>query len=162
MSVALEARKFVLALVPLIGGILSGLLRASDTKKWYGGLKKAPWNPPSWVFGPVWTLLYLSIGISYHLVTNSPSFPKPPDQARTIQTIYWIQLVLNFLWSPLFFGLKAPSAAFVDIILLWVYIYWMRNACRNISPVTGHLLLPYLAWVSYAATLNAYIVVMNE
>jgi tryptophan-rich sensory protein len=130
---------------------------AIDT--WYVTLNKPFFSPPNWVFGPVWTLLYLMMGISLYLVWITKIDKKTKRQAITF---FFIQLGLNALWSILFFGLKSPSAAFVGIVLLWLAIFLTIKNFLKISRVAGWLLIPYLVWVSFATILNLSILLLNR
>ncbi len=152
----MQLSRFLPPFVPLIGGIVSGFIRSSDWKSWYSRLHKAPWNPPGWVFGPVWTALYLSMGFAYFLVANSESSKK--DHAKFL---FWVQLGLNFLWSPLFFGFKAPTVALVLIAGLWWAIAVTVKSFKEIDERAAKFMIPYWIWVTYAATLNLYIVLAN-
>ncbi len=118
--------------------------------EWYAGLKKPSWNPPNWIFGPVWTALYTSMAIAAWLVWKRGQ----AEGRRAALTVFLVQLLFNALWSPLFFGMKSPALAFVDIVLLWLTILMAVRAFWRIRPVAGMLLLPYLAWVTFAGALN--------
>ena len=115
---------------------------------WYKSLLKPPWQPPNWLFGPVWTVLYLLMGISLWLVWRKVGLAPGP--------IGWFagQLALNALWSGLFFGLQMPGAAFAEIVVLWLAIAGTIVAFWGVSPVAGALLIPYLGWVTFASALN--------
>ena len=117
---------------------------------WYAGLNKPTWNPPGWIFGPVWTALYLMMGVSAWLVWQRGGFAA---QRRPL-VIFLVQLSLNACWSPLFFGLHSPGLAFGEIIVLWVAIASTIVAFRGVSRPAAWLLAPYLAWVSFASVLN--------
>lgn len=125
--------------------------------QWYASLVKPEWNPPAWVFAPVWTVLYLLIGISGWLVWRAAGFVA----AKPAMTAYFAQLALNGLWSWLFFGLQLPAAAFAEILLLWFTILATVLLFRPISRTAALLLLPYLAWVGFAAVLNGAIWRLN-
>ena len=124
---------------------------------WYAALAKPDWNPPNSVFGPVWTTLYVLMGISAWLVWRKRGF----DGARTALLLFGVQLLLNALWSWLFFGLHAPGLAFAEMLLLWLVILATLLSFRKISPLAGWLLVPYLLWVSFAAVLNLQIWRLN-
>jgi benzodiazapine receptor len=137
---------------------LGGLVTTPQIPNWYADLAKPAWTPPGWIFGPVWSLLYLMMAVAAWLVWRQAGFAG----AKLPLTLFAIQLVLNSLWSVLFFGLQNPGAAAVEIILLWLAIlatlvvFWKR------SMWAGGLLVPYLAWVSFAAVLNVAIWWMNS
>lgn len=126
---------------------IGGLATAPNIPTWYAGLAKPAWTPPGWIFGPVWSFLYLSMAVAAWLVWRRGNALVP-------LTLFAVQLTFNMAWSWLFFGLHNPSAAFVDIVLLWVAItatmlaFWLR------STLAGLLFVPYLAWVSFAVLLN--------
>jgi translocator protein len=118
--------------------------------EWYLALNKPSWHPPAWVFGPVWSTLYVLMAVSAWLVWREGGFAR---QGRPL-TLFLVQLVLNAAWSPLFFGLQRPGVAFVEIIILWLAIAATIVAFRRVHRVAAWLLVPYLAWVSFAAFLN--------
>ena len=118
--------------------------------EWYAGLHKPAWNPPGWIFGPVWSALYTMMAVAAWLVWQRGGF------AAQRRPLGWFlaQLVLNAVWTPLFFGLHRPGVAFAEIILLWLAIAATLVAMRPVSRAAAWLLVPYLAWVSFAAVLN--------
>jgi translocator protein len=124
---------------------------------WYAALNKPSWNPPSWLFGPVWTVLYILMASAGWLVWRKLG----ARAALTPLFFFGLQLVLNALWSVFFFGLHNPGAAFVEILLLWlsigvtIFLFW------RVRVLAGALLLPYLGWVSFAAFLNLTIWRLN-
>jgi tryptophan-rich sensory protein len=117
---------------------------------WYASLNKPAWNPPAWVFGPVWTMLYTMMAVAAWLVWRQGGWKA---QRRPL-TLFLAQLVLNAAWTPLFFGLKNPGLAFAEIILLWLVIAATLVGFGRVSRAAACLLAPYLAWVSFAAALN--------
>lgn len=125
--------------------------------EWYRGLNKPSFNPPGWVFGPVWTVLYTMMAVAAYLVWRRSGFAG----AQAALGLFLIQLVLNGLWSWLFFGIQRPDLALIDIIVLWLAILATAVAFRKHDPLASNLLLPYLAWVSFATVLNASIVRLN-
>lgn len=118
---------------------------------WYEGLTKPSWTPPNWLFGPVWTALYILIASSGWLVWRQAGFAG----ARLALVVFALQIVLNGLWSWLFFGLQRPDWALVDIVLLDLSIVAMIGLFWSVSRLAAVLLLPYLAWVAFATALNA-------
>lgn len=122
--------------------------------EWYAGLNKPSWNPPNWLFGPVWTALYLSMGVSAWLVWQT-------GRGRPALALFLIQLVLNALWTPVFFGLKQPGAAFAVILAMWCAIAATLGAFWRQSSTAAALLVPYLAWVTFAGALNFTIWQLN-
>ena len=119
--------------------------------EWYRELEKPGWAPPPWLFGPVWTVLYAMMGIAAWLVDRS----RP--MSRGALGLFGLQLALNALWTPIFFGLRRPFAAFVEILAMWVAILATVVAFTRARVVAGLLLVPYLAWVTFAALLNGAI-----
>jgi len=115
--------------------------------EWYAGLVKPSWNPPAWVFGPAWTLLYILMAEAAWLVWRRVGFSRP-------LALYFIQLALNAAWTPIFFGAHQLGWALVEIVVLWIAILLTLLSFRRVSPAAGWLLVPYLAWVSIATFLN--------
>lgn len=118
--------------------------------EWYERLKQPSWRPPNWVFAPVWTVLYLMIAVAGWLIWRKLGFAG----AGLALTIYAVQLILNAVWTPLFFGLHRPDLGFVDIVLVWMSIVATIVLFYPIQAVAALLLVPYLAWVTFAAALN--------
>ena len=145
--------------IPLAVGGLSGFATAQGVRDWFPTLIKPWFNPPSWVFGPVWTLLYLMMGIAASLVWQKG---WSSGAVKVALVLFAIQLVLNGLWSVLFFGIRSPGLAFAEILLLWVSIGGTIVLFWRVSPAAGMLLLPYQAWVTFAAVLNASIWILNR
>jgi len=133
-------------------GILGSIATFSSVKTWYlTDLIKPSWNPPSWLFGPVWTLLFFLMGIALYLVWTK----------KNNLFWFWVQLILNIIWSYLFFGLRSPSFAFFEIIFLWFAIAKTILEFKKYNKTASYLLLPYLAWVSFASFLNLTIALLN-
>lgn len=124
--------------------------RSFDRANGYNGLKKPSWRPPDWLFGPAWTVLYLMIAIAGWLVWRDFGFGK----ASGGFTLYFLQLLLNMLWSPLFFGPKRPHIAMAELVVLWVAIAMTIAAFWSLSETVALLLVPYFAWVTFAGALN--------
>lgn len=130
-----------------------------DTGTWYDSLKRPAWTPPSWVFGPVWTLLYLLMGIAAWRVWAKYGFGDPGTRLALV--LFLVHLILNAAWTWLFFGLHMLTAAAVEIVVLWamilalVVLFWKRDRAG------GALLVPYLVWVTYAVTLSIGYAIMN-
>ncbi len=118
--------------------------------EWYATLKKPAWNPPGWIFGPVWTALYAMMAVAAWLVWQRGGFAS---QRRPL-TLFLVQLALNAAWTPLFFGLHLPGLAFAEILLLWLAIAATLKFFRVVSRAAAWLFAPYLAWVTFAAALN--------
>lgn len=140
-----------------LAGIIGAVFTTPSISGWYASLNKPFFNPPNWLFGPVWTILYLLMGISLYLVWNQ----KKGMETKTALIFFAIQLGLNTLWSIIFFGLRLPSVAFVEILILLLFIVLTIIKFFPISKVSAYLLIPYLLWVSFASVLNFYIFILN-
>lgn len=128
-----------------------------EIEGWYASLYKPPWGPPSWVFAPIWTILYILIGLSgYFCWTRGGRTDRIADFV-----VYGVQLVLNGLWTPLFFGMHRISWALGDLILMWFLTMLCISAFSQRSRLAAWLLLPYFLWISFAGALNAAILVIN-
>ncbi len=123
---------------------------AANSGGWYSTLSKPAWNPPAWLFGPVWTFLYAAMAVAAWLVWRRGGWCA---QRRPL-VLFLVQLALNALWTPLFFGLHRPDLAFAEIVLLWLAIVATVRAFARVRPAAAWLLAPYLAWVSFASVLN--------
>jgi benzodiazapine receptor len=143
-------------MLPLIVGGLSGYFTASNIATWYVTLNKPFFNPPNYLFGPVWTVLYLMMGISLGMIINA----KHSNKNKSL-IIFSIQLVLNFFWSVIFFSLQSPGWAAIEIIALWLSIIYMIRNFYKINKWAGWLQIPYLLWVTFASVLNISIYVLN-
>lgn len=153
-----QAGKLVLSIVlALLAGGIGSLATSSNIPTWYAGIEKPSFNPPNEVFGPVWTVLYILMGISLYLVWTANS--KRPKQRAFL--VYGLQLVLNTAWSLVFFGLQAPEAALAVIVGLLASIVLTMRLFWPFSRSAVYLLIPYLAWVSFATVLNAAICILN-
>jgi len=143
-------------LAPMVGSLFTTRQAVSS---WYANLNKPFFTPPGWVFGPVWTLLYALMAVAAFLVwqkgLNSPA-------VRIALTLFVIQLILNALWTPLFFGLRMPLVALIEILMLWAAILVTTVAFAKVSVTASLLLVPYLLWTSFATVLNAAIWLMNR
>ncbi len=140
-------------LVAFAGSVIT----TPSINSWYQALTKPSFNPPNWIFGPVWLLLYSLMGISLFLVWRE----KQTKKTRVAITFFGIQLLLNFLWSFLFFYLHLPTLALIEIFILWLAIFFTIKKFRPISKTASLLLIPYLLWVSFASILNLAIVLLN-
>lgn len=139
-------------------GILGSYFTIASIEGWYSTLIKPPFNPPSWVFGPVWTLLYTMMGISLYLIYKE-GIHKKDTKAAVI--LFGIHLFFNAIWSILFFGLKNPLLGFVEIILLLTTLIIIIGIFYKIRKAAGLLLIPYLLWLSFATILNFAIWQLN-
>lgn len=137
-----------LVLLCLAVGFTAGLATQSSISDWYPTLVKPSWNPPNWVFGPVWTILYIMMAVAAWLVWKAGSDVKPA------MILFFSQLALNFAWSFLFFGARSPWLGLVGILMLLLAVLITTLVFWRISRPAGLLFLPYLAWVSFATLLN--------
>ncbi len=114
---------------------------------WYAALQKPSWNPPAWLFGPAWTLLYTLMAVAAWLVWKRVGFSRPIG-------LFFVQLALNAAWTPIFFGAHQLGWALIEIVVMWIAILLMLLSFRRVGTTAGWLLVPYLAWVSFASFLN--------
>jgi translocator protein len=140
-----------------VAGLIGSFFTISSVNTWYVDLAKPLWNPPAWLFGPVWVTLYTLMGIAAYLIWRYRENPK----TKRALIVYGLQLVLNALWSILFFGLQNPGLAFLGIIVLLVFIIITTIKFWKLNTWAGILLLPYLVWVSFAMVLNYTIWQLN-
>jgi benzodiazapine receptor len=149
----------VFVLICQAAGGIGGLFTATSVGTWYAALRKPPYNPPGWIFGPVWTVLYALMGVAAWLVVrrgwNSVA-------VKAALAAFVAQLVLNMLWSAVFFGMRSPGIAFIELLGLWVAILVTIRLFWRVSPTAGALLVPYVLWVSFAAVLNYSIWRLNR
>lgn len=141
-------------------GYFSGTVTRSAILDWYPTLIKPVFNPPNWIFAPVWSTLYIMMGIAAGLVWDRMDGDK--EVVKKALILFAMQLALNALWSYLFFGLRNPMLAGLEIIVLWLMIYETYIHFAKINKIAGYLFLPYLAWVSFAAVLNGSIWWLNK
>jgi len=142
---------FICILIPLSIGALGGIATSSSISDWYLTLNRPSFNPPNYLFGPVWSFLYILMGISFYMIWIAP---KTAKRTRAI-FIFSIQLLLNFSWSFLFFYFHWIGIALIEIILIWLSIIWMIRAFGKLNKKAALLQIPYLLWVSFASLLNA-------
>jgi benzodiazapine receptor len=144
----------------LVIGYFSGIVTQSAITDWYPTLIKPSFNPPNWIFAPVWSMLYVMMGVAAGLVWDRMDSNK--EVVKKALIIFAIQLALNALWSYLFFGLHNPMLAGLEIIILWLVIYETYLHFSKINKIAAYLLIPYLAWVSFAMVLNGSIWWLNK
>jgi len=150
--------KFIGSIVIVFfAGFIGSLATTPNIASWYSNLDKPFFTPPNWLFGPVWTLLYLLMAISLYLVLTT----RATHSKKHAYTLFVAQLILNTLWSVVFFGLHQPWLAFVIILLLLFGIIFTMSSFRTVRPMAAYLLVPYLLWVSFAACLNLAIAILN-
>lgn len=125
---------------------------------WYSTLEKPFFAPPNWIFGPVWTLLYFLMGVAFYLIWKQGWQKK---KIRAAGKYFVVQLAINFIWSPIFFGLRSPLLGLIVIVTMWVLILTTIKKFYPISQLAAYLLVPYLLWVTFATMLNAAIVILN-
>lgn len=148
--------------LPQLAGLFGALFTSSAIPAWYTTLQRPPLSPPNWIFGPVWTILYLLMGVAVYLVWKQWSFlPWTPAKKRVALASFAVQLVLNSLWSLFFFGLQNPGLALLDILAMVVAISFTIVNFWRVSRTAAWLLVPYLLWVSFASYLNYAIWTLN-
>lgn len=139
-------------LLPQLAGLVGSLFTFSAIPTWYATLNKPSFSPPNWIFGPVWTTLYILMGISLYLVWT---------KGKKGVALFKLHLIVNSLWSILFFGLRSPILGLFTIIILWTMILALIKVFWKINRLSSILLWPYLAWVSFATILNLAILLLN-
>lgn len=145
-------------LFPLLVGSIAGIFTANEIPEWYGSLNRPWFSPPNWVFGPVWTVLYLIMGYSFFII-----WKLDPGRDRNVAIlVFMLQLFLNFCWTFIFFSFKMIGTALIEIITLWIMIVVMFSRFYRLKPVSAYLNIPYLVWVSFAALLNAAYFFLNR
>jgi tryptophan-rich sensory protein len=152
-------RILVFVLICELAGVIGSVFTRPSIPGWYAGLAKPSFTPPGWVFAPVWTILYALMGVAAYLVYEKR--PGGTDVKRAL-TVFGAQLVLNALWSIVFFGAHQILGAIIVIILLWVLILVTIRLFSRISKAAAYLLVPYILWVSWATVLNISFYVLNR
>lgn len=153
--------KIAIALVVcLMVGYSSSIVTRPSVEIWYPTILKPSFNPPNWIFMPVWTLLYVLMAVAAGLVWDK--IKEQNQEVKKALGFFLVQLILNAIWSYLFFGLKNPMLALIEIVLLWLMIYETYLKFTKINKTAGYLLIPYIAWVSFAGILNASIWWLNR
>jgi tryptophan-rich sensory protein len=154
------SRIAIVVTICLAVGYLSGMVTRASITTWYPTLVKPSFNPPNWIFAPVWTSLYVMMGVAAGLIWNQITTQKAAV-TKALQ-FFTIQLVLNALWSYLFFGLHNLMLATIEVVLLWLMIFETYSQFAKINKTASYLMLPYLAWVSFASVLTASIWWLNR
>jgi len=145
-------------ILPLALGTIAGMFTSQSIPDWYATLNRPSFNPPNWIFGPVWTTLYLLMGISLFLI-----WQQDISKERNLAIwVFLLQLLLNFGWSFIFFYFNWIGIALVEIILLWISIVYMLVLSYKIKPLAAYMNLPYLLWVTFATVLNASYYILNR
>ena len=151
--------KFIISIILCeLVGILGAPFIIAAIPSWYATLLKPSFSPPNWVFGPIWTVLYFLMGVSFYLIWKL-NWKK--EKIKTAGMFFLIQLVFNFLWSFLFFGLRSSLLGLIDILALLGFIVITMRKFYPLSKLAFYLLVPYLLWVSFATVLNAWIFILN-
>lgn len=145
--------------IPVAVGATAGLFTSAEIPGWYQTIQKPSWNPPNWLFAPVWTSLYVLMGIALFLIWKSTATDKVKQKAISL---FAIQLALNFCWSFIFFNQHQIGWALVEIVVMWLFILLTIFAFAPISKVAAWLLVPYISWVSFATILNYTIWQLNR
>lgn len=144
--------KFLISIIICqLAGAIGAVVTYPSIKGWYNSIQKPSFNPPNWIFGPAWTILYILMGLSLFFVWKTSS---KKNNIKPEIFIFTIQLILNIAWSFLFFGLHNPFIAFLGIITLWIFIVLTIYKFQEINKLSALLLIPYLLWVTFAAFLN--------
>ncbi len=151
-------RLLICVAICLSAGFIGSIFTTPSIPGWYAGLNKPPFTPPNWIFGPVWTTLYVLMGISLFLIWRNGFGDR---MVKIAVTFFLIQLIFNVLWSLLFFGLHSPFAGLVNIFLLLLAIALTIIRFIPISKIAAILLIPYILWVSFAAVLNYFLWYLN-
>ena len=146
-------------LICQLAGLIGAIFNSTAVKTWYAHINKPGFTPPNWIFGPVWITLYLLMGISLFLVWNAEINTKVKQAALVV---FFIQLVLNTLWSYFFFYLQSPLYGLIEIVILLIFIIFTMLRFFPIRPLAGFLLVPYVLWVGFAAVLNYSIWQLNR
>lgn len=150
--------KLILSLIlPLSIGAFAGMFTSEAIPGWYATLNRPSFNPPNWLFGPVWTTLYILMGISFYLIWKQ----EKSKERNFAMLAFLIQLALNFAWSFIFFYFNKIGFAFAEIVLLWLSIVLMMIRFYKIKPITAYINIPYLLWVSFASMLNLSYSLLN-
>jgi len=149
---------FLSIVIAQSAGFLGSIFTVTGLQSWYGDLIKPFWNPPNWLFAPVWTLLFTLMGIASYIVWRS----SQRKEARKALILYLVHLPVNILWSILFFGLQSPFLALIEIIIMWWLILLIIIKFYKINKNASYLLIPYLCWVSFATMLNGAIWLLNR
>jgi tryptophan-rich sensory protein len=165
--IVVERGGFIMNMIRLIGsvficqlaGIIGGIFTQSSVQSWYITLRKPVFNPPAWLFGPVWIFLYLVMGLALYLIWSSETRNRARDTALLF---FFIQLGLNILWSFLFFYLKNPLLGFIEILILLVFIAITAWKFYQLNHLAGFLFIPYMLWVGFASVLNFFLWLLNR
>ena len=158
MNKTLTLKFLISILLPLSLGAIAGMFTSQSVPEWYAALNRPSFNPPNWIFGPVWTTLYILMGISFFLIWKQDA-SKVRNRAILI---FLLQLLLNFAWSFIFFYFNMIGLALVEIVLLWISIVLMLVVFYKIKSIASYINIPYLLWVTFATVLNASYYILNR
>ncbi|PKP00576.1 MAG: TspO protein [Bacteroidetes bacterium HGW-Bacteroidetes-8] len=158
MRVLFSAKFLISILLPIALGAIAGMFTSQSVPEWYATLNRPSFNPPNWIFGPVWTTLYIIMGISLFLIWKQDVSKK----RNFAILIFMIQLILNFGWSFIFFYFNMIGIALLEIVLLWFSIITMLVLFYKIKPIASYINIPYLLWVTFATVLNASYYLLNK
>ena len=158
MTKSLLSKILISVAACLIIGFLSGLATTDSINEWYVNINKPSFNPPNWIFGPVWSILYTMMGIAAGVVWHQ-GIERPEVKAALY--VFVSQIILNATWSIIFFGMKNPMFAFIEIIILLILIGICIFRFYKIKKIAAYLMIPYMLWVSFASVLNYCIMVLN-
>lgn len=151
--------KYLISIIICLGaGFVGSFFTSSAIDNWYAEIIKPVFNPPNWIFAPMWTILYILMGIAAAIIWSKGFDNKA---VKIALLIFVVHLVLNILWSVFFFGMQNPALAFVSIVVLWLMIALLIYLFYQIDHRAGYLLVPYILWVSFAAVLNFSIWQLN-
>jgi benzodiazapine receptor len=155
----LQIIKLIVSLIlPLALGTIAGIFTAQSVPEWYATLNRPSFNPPNWIFGPVWTTLYIIMGISLFLIWRQDM----RKERNLAILVFMLQLLFNFGWSFIFFHFKMIGFALIELILLWISIVIMLVLFYKIKPIASYINIPYLLWVTFATVLNGSYYFLNR
>lgn len=159
----LKTLKFIFSIaICLAAGFIGTFFTADAIPNWYANINKPDFSPPNWLFGPVWTTLYVLMGISlYRVWISEPAKKQLTQFKKKAVAVFGVQLLLNTMWSIIFFGLENPGLALLEIYLLLAAIVYTKYLFCKIDKLAGYLLIPYIAWVTFASVLNFFIWQLN-
>jgi translocator protein len=151
-------RFFVSIAISLAAGLVGSFFTTPNIQPWYSTLNKPFFSPPNYLFAPVWTILYILMGIAFFLIWKDTKKEKIREKGIEY---YFAQLFLNIIWSVAFFGYHSPIAGLIVIIVLWILIFQTIRTFAKVDKTASYLLYPYIAWVSFASILNLAVVLLN-
>ncbi|MFW0861984.1 MAG: TspO/MBR family protein [Candidatus Komeilibacteria bacterium] len=151
--------KHIISIAICLGaGFVGSFFNSPAIDGWYAGIDKPFFNPPNWIFAPVWTILFILMGIAAAIIWNKG---LESDAVKIALMVFIFHLVLNILWSMFFFGMQNPGLAFIEIVVLWLMIILVMYLFYQLDHRAAYLLIPYILWVSFAAVLNYSIWQLN-